>query len=1587
MDRDRISEATVRLLDTFLSRYPDAQANELLREIVAEFMWEALLNAQEHAYSSETNPSRRRVWVAGAIVPGELVQPLYDPVGFKTPHDEKTWFGRHMDRGIEQFLELAVVDIGMSIPTSLGSVFDKRSGKTFAKGPRYRDKRRRHDAVIEWALSPFGSRKSAREYPSSISAHAWRGLYRVLYRVGRVQGTLVARSGIGAFGAAVLDGRHVELRWEDHKDNDESKPWPCTSLVLRLPLPLPLRPSASEGANTLSAVECTPTRWIFVPPQAREKLDPMNEHNANQALGEYARFVKESITTTLERQHRALDATRSASEQLALIVHPAVTISTPDVATEYPRVGHTDSLSPVLKENNQAQELIEILAQSIIGEHAFPGFIPVHIFLDVSRGAIRLAKRMFPMVLKRIEATAGAAVPTPRVAGLADPFDGTIDWFLCVEGDSAEADLAVEGRITIPISRPSPQWWRTLVSHLGFIEDSEPDPGRVSVRTASASESTTEPIVRRSLRNPLPGGVARQTLDEALNKLMMSLGEYNNGNVRRWFWKREEGHNEALRTSSGKLVRQYVAPYPLCAGEPVIAKVFAGALYFLLTKKLGFIDDDTITVMLDSGGSSYLVAKLLHQHLRRSLTLRIVHPQEAVDLSSSDKNLIAFADVIHTGTQIGDGLAQLRSRVPVRAVVTCLDLRADPAPSTWEEPVYSIVTWRFPRPLKEPLGGNFKIYAVDAITKQILDGGTLRAAKAYHSLLWRSPAEPERDLFTEDEINLLRAPGRFRYGFQGFGGRTHIVRYDTKALVADVTLLHLVASCVVRSLLDAGTLRQDEDIVLFARDESFLWFEVRKLSIAIAQKLRAAKSSWAGRVFASPIITTKHAGGQTVRYHLMAQLNPMELLEGQETGARSGQQLVLQLDSMRARPPMPLGSDFRAVYVEQAAITGRAIREFLLAMTEMTTPPRGVHLVPLVNKLSPSEEALLHRVSSLTRTDINVPALPRVSPEREAQPNIFVSIRSLLQLRIRSYQTFEHSTLFRQLDRVIRQAKQHIVPAVRDWASHVQRLRLDPLTGGRAQGALNLCEQFPACAVESEACTVSVDVIYFRHLLGLYQQGLPVLDELLLCFRRLVESGSGDPTLLVVFALEPEFLGDPMLAPFSWDVAQLALRVVRDGREVGLRSNALWVLFLQERLFVTEAKEIARTCALDPALSAQWLALLTSIEKGSEKRVAVQSAAEAFSKAPLEDERQRKQWPDIRAHLKAELDSPHWDPPKDQDDARQRVYILLREARFHHGRGFGSWWEISQVMDLLRERPDHMLLATELPEHRWDDLRDFVLRVMKPAVDGIAFLLRQTPGVPREDLLTSPSDAIRAIDAAKRCTSETIARECGSEVLLEAWQDLLRATFQDSADALLSERRECILNNAAARSLSKLDYFIPLVVIEPVALLLHSLGDALSDERLCRLTITMCGDLLRDATDTISNHIDFWRARWLVEGAVPVFWNEPDALRQCYAIFAQNISIHGAPGGGLSVNCIISMNNFEVRIANQSRYVDDSTHVAVSGPNEINKRGRERGLQHVHVLTNRLKGVLVPPEVRNGEFQLIHKIPTRRLRLPSPGQR
>jgi hypothetical protein len=1433
-DRTDIRSIAGRVAECAALAFEPNDASEIVRKAVAECVWESLLNVYEHAY--ERMPSAfRPAWVAASVVSRagierDLQTPGSEPRTQRRTPAELEWLAEQAASRSKFVLEIGIADAGIGVPASLGNRF-------LELHPGYRrglaQKGRSHwspihDDVLRWALSPYGSRKQRSDYRTAALAEAWRGLYRVLYRARRCNGFVVLRSGLGAIGHAFGPQRTRELGHNDLGLERAKTSWPGTAV--RLLIALPFLDDIPELHREWAAAPAHISSYVLVDAKARESL------RANQPDFErYRTAVDAALSEAFRASDRIAEGDLSTANQLVGIVHPAVSLIGGDAAT----VRAADDVTVVSSEDDQAAELLHIL-----GRRGCPGLIPVHLFLNVTEGAVELAAAMFSRPPAPMEMDRRLEDDTiPSVVGFARPRTGEISWFIHVTGAPEEMQLAASGEMHVSNSDHAP----ASISELQATY-----PG-----ICNSDETGT-------IRLVLPRTVSVPSTAQAMTRLLPALASLSESETRSWYWQSRNPKKEILRTAKGRYVGQYASVYRLCATFSVVDDVLTGVIERLVLPQLQ--SAQRAVLFPASRTTAYLLARRIAHRIGRPIKLAVVHPDDIHRIRDGD-SVFAFTDLVYAGDHLRQCLETVASTRNFAGVISCVDARPrdpdgplTPALDQLGSRAFSLCRWPFDPPFTASDVKDSETFIVDPLTNEILDRNAEQEAAAYASLLWRSPESGQGD----PEWAGLLDGSMFRYGFQKVGGRVQVVRCPIVGILDNPKVLDfLVARMAGDADLPAKTSR---DIVLFARDESDLWNRIQGVAAGFLSWLRR-DTQWVGRLFIAPVLTTRFGERQLIRHQVGTSLLEARTANADQTGA-------VHVSLFTGGTGDLPHEGFHAIFIDNAAVTGRAIRDFAVALANLEGPTTAasLQLLPLVDRLSPSEERLLRKVTGVSR-------------RQASDVPIRLTFSSVVQLRVRSYVDFRQTAFYRRMDEVFRRADEVADRALTIWLARFRRSleRLAERETDPREGA--------PFGSEPDNVLVTVDAVYLRHLLAIAQQGIPVVENIISVVRRIVSAR--DVTALTVFALEPDLLSDEVVAhSFGSDIAELAWDAIQTDHSLAIRTNALLVLGLQPGSFGARAGEVARVAAADAELRPLWLTLCVAALDGVERHRLISATLDSLASFEGVGD-QRPAVGDVVRMLRVERFVEGMLIPRNEAEAKTAVWHLLRHTRARHGDdGFGSWWRIRSVALAMEGNPSYKPTAAEFSEITWHNAERLLREVIYPGAAGLAILAHAHSRVDRRTILRELKELIAAFGRAKDIADRLGLGEAVQNAFVAAWRDVRRWSFDASVDVLLTRQGESLLANRRRSRIPLLDFLLPEVVVEPIALLAHALADEVSSNQPLSLQITTRSGVVLENTASLTEQFVWLNRRWETGPAIPTLWHGSHSLRQAYKILAENVRRH-----------------------------------------------------------------------------------------------
>lgn len=1452
--RKELLDQSNRLGGTIITAAPAFGDDYRMRLTIAEMVLEGLLNAYEHAFPSNEEGMDRSAWICAKYVDIQHQASLSNEL---TGIDELEniscdWVSRRSSAGATIALDVGLVDHGIGLPSSLGPAF-VRANSEYAASLDERGRNRWvsvHDKLLDFAFSTYGSRKNSGDFENETVARMWRGLYRVRYRTAHAQGMLVLKSGYGLSGLSAAEGTINLLDQKTLGRVRDLAPIPGTSLTLRLALPIHSRDfSATIFKGTAEKLASIPYRIQISTRERRLFAEPDDKN-------EYARFVARAFSAFAKETELINPKDKC---RYLMVLHPAPTSPVPS--------GIADEAA--------AEWRRATCAARILGDNVVPGFIPIHLFMNLTHSDISQLQDMFSDFVAKREGwlVERASPPIPRLVGICDPRDASITWFVFATGQTSDQELARTGELEIGTS---PHVWHDFLSLYADVVEFRAHEQKIALR--------------------LPKRLAVKPVAEALSILVRELADPQTATE--WYW--EGGDDEFTRTASGRLVSKFASAYKLCLSEPTLELVFA----WLLREFLEVDEDDVDApvrarkpqLVITDTTASYLLAKRLLRNHDKTARLRVLPVEEVDKARPEDYQLHLFVDAIHTGTRLERVRQQARSQSGSFPAFCTLDLRPAGERASWYVgPEFSCVSWEFPPPVDEATVKPRSVLQVDVLTNEVVSESRNSQSFTYGVLTWRDEngstnAARVNGRVLEPKIEGMLKAGEISFdcGIQFADGQFHLIRFPTDVALSngglfDVTadwLGTLIADHLTKSRGDSDA--REVDVVVFVRDESaFRGQTGHKLARLIREKLRA-DSRWLPHVWIVWVPATHRGHRQHLVHDLQTHMRGATVLSTGQTSTDQSEELAFERRDIKA--------GFLAIFVDNAAVSARSMRDFAVAVTDFakSLPAGAIFACPLISRLSPSEEQMFVRTRLLGLKD------------EMAEPVIPFLFRALFQLRVGTHANLDTiSSLQRLKDLLIRLEPLRHIDELRDWAGKISK-KIEKISAMPS----NFIEQFPFFAEPCEPLRVTSNAVLWRHLIALFEQRVPVVNRLVEVFFDMLSEK--DFSVLLFLALEPHLLLNDILGgSLQSELTELALRAMETAENVGLRSASLWVLYCDGEPFSNHQARIARICVRDEFLRPQWLALLLAFDSPRLVAQTLRSALHAINTEQAANQGFR----DVREVISTRLAQHDVELPHDQSSARARIYDFVRITRWKHdpARDYGAWLQISESLSKWTLQGQNAL--PQISAATWAVAEEYLVKVISPTLASVSILLEHK--VPRGnwDFPEAASIAMREFKNAKHFYEQ---QEFGS--MKEVWERVSNLTIQKSVEGLYGTNADSVLEHGTREAYGALDFALPKVVQEPVGLLTHALVAGLDRAQNFRIkvipSITEIPELIvaREDAPMARGRIrpgDWLEMRWKLNDRLPVVWRPASAaLRQLFWILAQNISEHGLKPSRCNVEVI-----------------------------------------------------------------------------------
>lgn len=1385
-----------------------------LETCLAEFVYEGLLNSYEHAFTDPRPRRNRSAWVCVVLVPANdtaFIEHTFD-------HELATSDGSAVRSCSEAcgraqwFLEAVVLDTGASLPNTLEAAY-LRQAQQSGKVLDLRGKRAYvpiHNDILQYAFSPYGTRKVLKDFESRTLASGWRGLYRLRFYGSSVPASLLLRSGFALTG--FIHGESGEVPVSLRYPENEPFVMPGTALLLRAPLPLE-QGRFSPTVRRISEEELTTGHFTTV------------ESRQEHSLSDSATVISYSAAAA-EAIRPFTEIGRSTEHPFVLVFHLPWALEADDGAA-----------TAVRKEDTFAVNLAKIL-----GDNALPGFIPVHCFIEAPAKAIEMAQGMFPGIMRDSERER-----IPRIVGLYSLARDEISWFISDKAASG-AEIAIRGALFVPDGEDDPSWLDEI--RLAY-------PNAIVRRGVSAG---------REFRLTLPAKASFATLSSGLSAILPKVAALNRPGKEEWYWEASSTPpKELVRTSSGRLVANFVGVLRLCVAEPVIETT----MILLLERHLRWLQRkntaNKIAIVPDSPMASFLLLKRLFKPLENKLeNVRVLHPDQVVRDLKDGEAVLLFTDAVRTGAGLKRRCGELAARAAVSGSFACLDLQPTEAENIPD--LTCAARWPLPRSITDPERmGDEDIYPADPATHEIIRDRThLEEVAWYGSLVWKNSTVQASTPTTSDVSipcqrlveDITSSASIFDYGLQEVQGQWHVVRCSVSKLF-DTEFAGILAEWLATVLREVSL--ADRDVVLFFRDESvFVQKQKEDARNALFSNLYSHLSAegWQRDLFFVELPSTKRGHRQRLVRRPSFYVKQMQHIP-REHFSRDVPQMTFGFDAHRP------ASGFVALYLDNAAMTARTLREYVLVLSSLPTNqiPSAIVVCPVVSRLSPSEEKLLLLVPSLR------------SDSHGTVSDVSFSFRSLIQLRVGAYPDLGSVPAVAKVRELL--AGSDKWGEIGQWADAVSR-KLQSLEA-RSQSEPE--QHLLWVGDERNAYQVSGDAVLFRHLLAVYDQGFATLVQPLVdTFRRIYTRK--DKSILILLALEPDLLDDPLLAgSLSDDIRDLALEALDRETSPGLRSDALWVLFCQKNSFVAKRRDIARHCGRDDAVRCQWMAQCLAFTS-PEREAIIEDSLDVLLQEGAPDVRSlRGQLIPLRTRRFTSLAVP-----QTGSDARKALYQFFRAGRAFHGKeGCGAWYCINEaVVGRSYESVDNEV---------WKNAHLFLRHHIVPAIQALPIVAEANVRTPRDLVNKAEAAFIRAQDAFvdDRVVFEASWAEVRNSTLVS-----IEAVFCDQEYVLAQDNADDPTSVGGA--VGGLGGLLAQVVVEPVSLLLYIMDADLRSDHEYSLELTEPSRVpyvFSRTADADSNINEWLSARWTApQGAMPLMWGDVRTLRRIFRLLAGNLRDH-----------------------------------------------------------------------------------------------
>lgn len=1087
----RIHKQTAGLVKEIDSRLARIRPSNgvILKDWMMEFLSEALLNVGQH--SDITGESEYvSAFVGAGYLAGNDMRAIANSMQSDSESElaEHAWVARNIE-STRGFLDIAVGDAGMGVPITLREAYSESLDADLQTNEMDGIT---DDEILVWALTPYGSRKHAQEHFLVHENHSWRGLYRLLKRSCFHDGMLRIISANGEMGGLKnTEGKTVRL-----SATGKRPPSPITVVrsVLPIDLRMPRRPEKRAAKPRLIGVGEVKN---ILCPVIRGFDGLLNENSIDNYCKELEIFLDEELRTGLDDDERPI-----------VLIHPIGSVGKPELDGRY-RASEQD-----------LERVASLIARVLVGV-MIPTQRIVHAFIPYSNND-RIVESLADYLKTKL-ASAHSLVQSSRlgILGLFAGVQASVGWIKNIDSESVHP---VRGREDL--------LWSRLIAYQPAAE----------ILAGEKYSILSEELMLIMRSKYLESRVLAQTMKKG-------------SSLASWYWEAPTNSTgealQLIRTRSGKPSSQYLSVFRFCREHPSFQDGLAYSLATAIRKWYagGLDQNQAVVIYPDSESSNFLLDRILGRVRSYLAAIQkhqaFLYSKRGIDTNELAANLaVVFSDFRYEGTSVSKKMSELgllanSNQKEIKAFVVVDQDRAGPDPNGLDQDSIYIFA-KFNR-VKAVVGADNVAYlSVDPITNELISSEQTANIDLLNKLTWR--------LYPQDR-DVDWSGTRFKHGIERIGGAYSVFRWPVEENIRKGAIRGLLVSRLKEILqgVEVG-----ESICFCTRVGSSISKYVRSLVSDAMEELYGVTEIGRASVWMSEFTPHTFHGRQIFGGSIQQAIHLSVPIFGFNASSSGlGRQMALLLGDGDSESQVNRRFE-HVVYIENSAVTGGSISEFMLAISGLVASgelmTRRLVLFPIISRLNYVEESILRM------SQINVP------PSLRASSAVRLEFFSLLQLRIRAY---SHPSVMpltiglrKLVDKAVNERNRDLCQ-IRE-SIHLVVLDLEESDFQRDE-VLSGCVFGLLGGQLSENFDVSVRCVEFRQLVSLLLQGIPCtalikerLDELI---------SLGDEGLVHILAYEPDLLsGDPLFFELNKSFRDYVVSIISKTKNPVLKINGLWVL-------------------------------------------------------------------------------------------------------------------------------------------------------------------------------------------------------------------------------------------------------------------------------------------------------------------------------------------------------------------------------------------------------------------------------------------